>query len=93
MLALSLLLIAVATVALCLAMKKHQRQLLGAPMGKTPSRSLRITGFVLLIVAYFVMLAQTGVIYTLALYFCWFTVCIFAMAFYCTWYAERRGAR
>ena len=88
-LVLALVLAAVATAALCVAMRRHQGLLFSSALSVGRKRGLQSAGYAGLALAAFLFARAMGTLVGLTLFTGWFTVCMIATALTVTWLRER----
>ena len=91
-LVLALVLAAVATAALCVAMRRHQGLLFSSELSAAGKRSLQLAGYAGLALAAFLFARTMGMLIGLTFFTGWFTVCMLATALTATWLQERQAA-
>ena len=87
---LALVLTAMATAALCLAMRRHQGLLFSRGLSASRKMSLQLAGYAVLMLAAFVFARAMGTFVGLTLFTGWFTVCTLGTALTVTWLHEHR---
>ena len=88
--ALALALTAVATAALCVAMRRQQGLVFSAELSAARKLSLQSAGCAGLVLAAFLLARAMGALAGLTLFTGWFTVCMIGTALTVTWLLERR---
>ena len=90
-LVLALVLAAIATAALCVAMRRHQGLLFPGGLSATRKRSLQSAGYAGLVLAAFLFARALGALVGLTFFTGWFTVCMLGTALTAAWLQQRHG--
>ena len=88
---LALVLAAMATAALCVAMRRHQGLLFSSGLSATRKRSLQSAGYAGLALAAFLFARTMGTLAGLTFFTGWFTVCMIGTALTATWLQQRQA--
>ena len=89
-LVLALVVTAVATAALCVAMRRQQALLFSSDLSARQKLSLQAAGYAALLLAANLFAQAMGTLVGLTFFTGWFTVCTIATALAVTWLLERR---
>ena len=90
-LVLALVLAAIATAALCLAMRRHQGLLFSSGLSAARKKSLQSAGYAGLALAAFLFARTMGALVGLTFFTGWFTVCMLGTALTATWLQQRQA--
>ena len=89
-LALAFVVTAVATAALCVAMRRQQGLLFSGDLSASRKLSLQAAGYGALLPAAYLFARTLGTLVGLTFFAGWFTVCMIGTALAVTWLLERR---
>ena len=89
-LVLALVVTAVATAALCVAMRRQQGLLFSSDLSARQKLSLQAAGYAGLLLAAYLFAQAMGTLVGLTFFTGWFTVCMIGTALAVTWLLERR---